>query len=139
MSAARLEYLHRVTYADCTLGNHVYHSRYFDILEAARGEFFRQAGFPLTVLQDQDTIFPVLECRAKFRFPARYDDLLKVAVWVTLARGVRLHFAHQVTIEPRGLILEAETLHACTNVSNKPKRLPPELLDRFCEDSRAGA
>jgi len=32
---------HRVSYAECTLGNHVYHSRFLDILERARGEFFR--------------------------------------------------------------------------------------------------
>lgn len=30
----------RVTYADCTVGNHVYYSRYPDFLEEARGEFF---------------------------------------------------------------------------------------------------
>ena len=32
---------HRVTYAECTIGDHVYHSRYLDLLEAARGEFMR--------------------------------------------------------------------------------------------------
>ena len=32
---------HRVSYAECTVGNHVYHSRYLDWLEAARGEFIR--------------------------------------------------------------------------------------------------
>ena len=27
---------HRVTYAECTVGNHVYYSRYLDLLESAR-------------------------------------------------------------------------------------------------------
>ena len=35
---------HRVTYAECTVGNHIYHSRYLDLLEAARGEFLRSLG-----------------------------------------------------------------------------------------------
>jgi len=25
---------HRVTYAECTVGNHIYHARYLDLLEA---------------------------------------------------------------------------------------------------------
>ena len=44
MSAKTFQHQHRVTYADCTLGNHVYYGRYLEILEAARGEFFRQLG-----------------------------------------------------------------------------------------------
>ena len=35
---------HRVSYAECTVGNHIYHSRYLDLLEAARGEFLRALG-----------------------------------------------------------------------------------------------
>lgn len=37
-------YRHRVTYADCTVGNHIYYGRYLDLLEAARGEWFRSMG-----------------------------------------------------------------------------------------------
>jgi acyl-CoA thioesterase FadM len=44
---------HRVTYAECTVGNHVYHSRYLDLLEAARGEFIRSLG--ATVLRGRKT------------------------------------------------------------------------------------
>ncbi len=51
---------YRVLYSECTVGNHVYYSRYLDILEAARGEFFRQAGAPLLALQESGTAFPVI-------------------------------------------------------------------------------
>ena len=46
VSANVFRYIRRVTYAECTLGNHIYHARYLDLLEAARGEFFRQLGLP---------------------------------------------------------------------------------------------
>ncbi|HEX4645160.1 MAG TPA: acyl-CoA thioesterase, partial [Verrucomicrobiae bacterium] len=58
---------YRVTYADCTLGNHIYYSRYLNLLEAARGEFFRQLGAPLLRLQEAETIFPVIECRLRYQ------------------------------------------------------------------------
>src|SRR5437762_1677580 len=66
---------HRVTYSDCTAGNHVYYSRFLDIVEAARGEFFRHRGRTFLYWQEQSTIFPVVECRLRYLAPARYDEL----------------------------------------------------------------
>ena len=122
-------YQHRVTYADCTLGNHVYHSRYLDLLEAARGEFFRQLGPTFLQYQQQNLIFPVIEAQLSYKAPARYDDILAIETWPTLAEGLRLNFAHRVTrLAGNSLILEAATLHVCTNLEEKPKRLPKELI-----------
>ena len=44
MTLDMFRHTHRVTYAECTVGDHVYHSRYLDLLEAARGEFMRSLG-----------------------------------------------------------------------------------------------
>ena len=87
MSPRLFTLLHRVSYAECTVGNHVYHSRYLDVLERARGEFFRSLGCPFLQLQEDDAIFPVIECAMKFRGMARYDDLLTVELWVSELGG----------------------------------------------------
>ena len=118
---------HRVTYAECTVGNHVYHSRYLDLLEAARGEFMRSLGSTVLRWQENDMIFPVIEVRVRYKFPARYDDLLAIEVWVTVVEKVRLNFGHRILNQNGKLILEAETFHVCTGVDEKPKRLPEEL------------
>ena len=122
---------HRVTYAECTVGNHVYHSRYLDLLEAARGEFIRSLGPTVLQWQEQDVIFPVIEARVRFTSPARYDDLLAIEVWPTLIERVRLNFGHRITNQHGKLILEAETFHACTGVGEKPKRMPEELAEKL--------
>jgi len=122
---------HRVTYAECTIGDHVYHSRYLDLLEAARGEFLRSLGQTVLALQEQDFIFPVIEARVHYRFPARYDDLLAIEVWMTRVERVRLNFGHRVLNQAGKLILEAETFHACTSREEKPKRLPEELAEKL--------
>lgn len=120
---------HRVTYAECTLGNHVYYARYLDLLEAARGEFFRAAGMPLLELQERDTIFPVIECRVSYKAPARYDDVLEISVRVSEVRGARLVFAYSIQdVSSHRLVLQAETVHVCTSADEKPKRVPKELL-----------
>src|ERR1700749_4500329 len=124
-------YEHRVTYAECTVGDHIYHSRYLDLLEAARGEFMRSLGTTVLALQEQDYIFPVIEARLRYKFPARYDDVLTIEVQPTLVERVRLNFGHRVTNQNGKLILEAETFHACTSRDEKPKRLPAELAEKL--------
>ncbi|MGO8763884.1 MAG: acyl-CoA thioesterase [Limisphaerales bacterium] len=122
---------HRVSYAECTVGNHVYHSRYFDLLEAARGEFLRSLGTTVRELQERDCIFPVVEAKVRYKFPARYDDWLAIEVWPTLAEKVRVNFGHRILNQNGKLILEAETFHVCTGRDEKPKRAPEELVKRL--------
>jgi acyl-CoA thioester hydrolase len=131
MSEPVFRYTHRVTYAECTVGNHIYHSRYLDILEAARGALFRDIGSTFLHWQEQDTIFPVVECRLRYKAPARYDDVLTVETRVTFAQGARLAFAYRIQNQNNLLILEGETDMVCTTLPGKPKRLPGELVEKL--------
>jgi len=128
MSALIFQHQHRVSYAECTVGNHVYYGRYLDLLETARGEFFRQLGAPFLRWQQEDTVFPVVECHLRYKSPARYDDLLTVEVWLTALEKIRLNFAYRINNQAQMEILRASSFHVCTGVDNKPKRLPPELV-----------
>lgn len=129
--AEPFRYHHRVTYAECTVGNHIYHARYLDLLEAARGEFMRSLATPVVECHQNDLIFPVIEAHLRYKAPARYDDLLTVEVWPTLVKGVRVNFSHRIFNEAGKLLLEAETFHACTSVQEKLKPVPGELALKF--------
>jgi acyl-CoA thioester hydrolase len=129
--AAPFCHKHRVTYAECTVGNHIYHSRYLDLLEAARGEFLRSIGPTVLELQESDFIFPVIEAKLRYKFPARYDDLLAIEVWVTALEKIRVNFGHRILNQDGKLIIEAETFHVCTGLDEKPKRLPEELAEKL--------
>ena len=131
MGAAMFRHLHRVTYAECTVGNHIYYARDLDLLEAARGAFFREIGVTFLQCQERDTIFPVVECHLRYKAPAHYDDSLTIEVWPTAIERVRLNFAYRITNQAGGLILEAETSHVCAALNEKPKRLPEELVGRL--------
>jgi acyl-CoA thioester hydrolase len=131
MTVGIFRHTHRVSYAECTVGNHVYHSRYHDLLEAARGEFIRSLGHTVLHWQEKDVIFPVIEARLRYKSPARYDDLLAIEVWPTLVERVRLNFGHRVTNQHGKLILEAETFLACTGIDEKLKRMPEELVEKL--------
>lgn len=123
---------HRVSYSECTIGNHIYYSRYLDILERARGEFARSLGTPLQSLQDQDLIFPAMEVQLKYLRPARYDDVLTIRLWLSELDRVRIRFQYLVERESDNKpILTGSTLHVCTSIHEKPKRIPPEISEKL--------
>lgn len=128
MSANTFVHQHRVTYADCTVGNHVYYANYLLILEAARGEFFRSLGATLLKWQEAGFMFPVVEAHLRYKALARYDDELSIEVWVTAAERVRLNFAYRIKNQKGNLVLEGETLHVCMSLAEKMQRLPAEFV-----------
>ena len=121
---------HRVSYAECTVGNHVYYSRYLDLLEIARGEFFRHLGVSFLTLQERQVIFPVVELQVRYLRPARYDDELEIALWLSDLGRVRLTFVSSIRRSGDELV-QATTRHVCTNLQDKPQRLPEELVARL--------
>jgi acyl-CoA thioester hydrolase len=117
---------HRIRYAECTVGDHVYYGRYLEILEEARGEFFRSLGRTLLQWQEADLIFPVIEVRVRYKASARYDDKVRVELWLKEMEGVRLGFEYRLLVEGR-LVAEASTAHVFASLREKPRRPPPEL------------
>jgi YbgC/YbaW family acyl-CoA thioester hydrolase len=130
---------HRVTYAECTIGDHVYYGRYLEIFEDARGEFFRHLGRSFLQWQECDTIFPVIDCHLRYRGAARYDDLLTIELWVETLEKIQLGFGYGVFAPPGRLLVEARTQHVCTNTAARPKRIPSELGAALAPYVRIGA
>jgi len=137
MSDSVFQHQHRVVYAECTLGNHVYYARYLDMLEEARGEFFRQAGWPLLALQEDGTALPVIGVEIAYKGPARYDDLLTIQLWLADMRGIRLNFGFRILHVNGATLAEGETRHICAGLDEKPKRLPSGLCESLAPFLRA--
>jgi acyl-CoA thioester hydrolase len=133
-----MKFIHtlRVSYAHCTLGNHVYYARYLDLLEIARGEFFRKIGSSCRTLQEQNTVFQVTECWVKYLKPARYDDELEIRITLSDLKKVRVRFDYEIA---RGadLLLIGWTQMVCAGTDEKPKRIPDELLAAFAPYEKA--
>jgi acyl-CoA thioester hydrolase len=118
---------HRVTYSECTIGNHVYYGRYLDYLEEGRGEFFRHLGRSLLQWQEADLVFPVIEARIRYKAAARYDDWVVMDIWLSQLEGVRLAFAYRLATEDGRLLAEASTSHVFASLREKPRRPPEDL------------
>ena len=129
MSHAIFSCTHRVSYAECTMGNHVYHSRFLDILERARNEFFRSLNCPFLQLQAEEVIFPVTHCEMTFRAMARYDDMLTVELWVAELGRARFSCVSRIRGQSGAILHEAVIRFACTNLEGRPRRLPIQVAE----------
>jgi acyl-CoA thioester hydrolase len=137
MSDPVFQHRHRVVYAECTVGNHVYYARYLDMLEEARGELFRQAGWPLLGLQEEGTAFPVIGAQIAYKGTGRYDDLLTIELWISELSGIRINFGFRIRHAGGAVLAEGETRHVCAGLNGKPKRPPIGLSEGLAPFLRA--
>jgi acyl-CoA thioester hydrolase len=129
MTEPVFRHTHRVIYAECTVGDHVYYSRYLDMLEGARGEFLRHLGCTARQWQEAGLAFPVIGLEIAYKAPARYDDLLTIELWVAEMGGIRLNVGFRILNAAGLLLAEGVTRHICATTDEKPKRLPKELME----------
>ncbi len=119
----------RVAACDCTVGNHVYYSRYLDWLEAARNELLRALGHPLASLMEGGVMLPAIDARLQYRGPARFDNRVIVRLWISEISRIKITFAADIVNADTGkTLVSATTTHVCTDCADKPQRLPPALL-----------
>jgi len=138
MAGSVFRHTHRVVYAECTVGNHVYYARYLDMLEGARGEFLRQLGRTALQWQEAGLAFPVIGVEIAYKGPARYDDLLTMELWVAEMGGARLNVGFRILNAGGTLLAEGVTRHVCATTDEKPRRLPRELIEGLRPFLRVG-
>ncbi len=87
----------RVYWEDTDAGGIVYYANYLRFLERARTEWLRARGISqLALASDPGVVFSVVALEARYRRPARLDDLLSISCEPAVAgrREHRLRAAH---------------------------------------------
>jgi acyl-CoA thioester hydrolase len=135
----------RVYYEDTDSGGVVYHANYLKFMERARSEWLRNFGIDQTVLSaEHGIIFVVRSIAVRYLQPARFNDLLHVAVRPAAHRGAGLELAQSVSRartadeEPGAgeLLCTAEVQLACVDSRRfRPRRLPDFLLAEIERES----
>jgi len=116
----------RVRYADTDQMKVVYHGKYLEYFEVGRAALIRSLGLPYSELETRGILLPVIEAYAKYRKPARYDDLLSVDAMVSELPAATLRISYHVfrSTEDEPLA-EGYTVHSFVNVATgKPTRPP---------------
>jgi acyl-CoA thioester hydrolase len=116
----------RVRYADTDQMKVVYHGKYLEYFEVGRSALIRSLGMPYSELEARGILLPVIEVYAKYRKPARYDELLWVESFVTEIPQATLKIEYRICCEDeKNLLVEGYTVHSFLNTSTgKPMRAP---------------
>jgi acyl-CoA thioester hydrolase len=112
----------------------VYHGRYLEYFEVGRAELIRSMGLPYSELETRGILLPVIEVYAKYRKPARYDDLLSIEACVSELPASTLKIHYQVyRNSEKEPIADGYTIHSFLNVAaGKPTR-PPSYFMQIME------
>ncbi len=123
----------RVRYAETDQMGYVYYGNYGAYFEVARTEAFRQLGISYKKLESDGVMMPVLDMRAKYIKPARYDDLLTVKLLLKEKPvGARIKFEYEVYNEAQELLTIGETTMVFVKIStNRPTAVPQDLHDKL--------
>lgn len=119
----------RVRYPEVDRMGVAHHTHYVAWFEMGRTELMRSAGFPYGEVEDDlGVMFPVIEVGARYRSPARYDELLEVRTALGTIAGPRVRFNYRIVRPSTGALLaEGFTVHAAVDRSGRPHRVPESL------------
>ena len=133
MSQCHAEARLRVRYAETDQMGVVYHANYLVWFEVGRVELMRALGLEYKLLeQDFGCMIAVVEARARYRAPARYDDEIAVRTTLQVLRGAVLKMTYDVVrIHDEQLLCEGETMHVVVDRAMKKRPLPAPYEEAF--------
>ena len=125
----------RVRYAETDQMGVVYHANYLVWFEVGRVDFIRAVGLDYAAMErEEDAMIAVVEAKARYKAPARYDDELVVRTRLSGVRGAIVRFGYSVVRLSDGVELcEGETVHVVVGRDMKRRTMPEKYAQRFAE------
>lgn len=125
------EFIRTVNYYETDKMGITHHSNYVRFMEEARIDFLNKLGYPMTRLEAEGVVSPVVSVECKYKTPSTFSDVLKITVTVAKYTGVKIVFAYTgVNCESGKTVFEAQSVHCFVNAQGRPvsvKKNFPEL------------
>lgn len=126
----------RVRYGECDPQNIVFNANYFLYFDVAFTELWREAIGPWEEMVERGIDAVVAEANARFRAPARFDDVLTLRSQVTRLGTTSVTTRIDV-LRGHDLLVEGRLQHVCVDARTWTKTELPEWvragLRRFAE------
>src|SRR5262249_18470241 len=116
----------RVRYAETDRMGLLHHANYLIYFEQGRTELLRTHGLSYKDLEDQGYLLVLTKLEVKYRWPARYDDVLILKTTVMRTTMVRIDHRYELFCEGR-LLAEGSSTLACVDREGRPQALPDLL------------
>jgi YbgC/YbaW family acyl-CoA thioester hydrolase len=120
-----------VRWSDVDFAGIIFYGAYVRFFEIAETELFRAAGLPYSEVFDRfDVWLPRVHFACDFKYPARLDDRLRVAAYVTEIglSSIRINFDVVHLSAERLAAAGHEVLVCAVRDTLRPRQIPAELL-----------
>jgi acyl-CoA thioester hydrolase len=124
-------YTNTVCFGDTDAYGMAYYAQYLYWLEAARLAFLEHLGCPHKLFTQLDTGLVVVKADINYKTPLRLEDKFKLHFSLGQIKSASFELHHQFWRENTLINEGTITLAAVDLKSQKPKRLPAELVDCF--------
>jgi acyl-CoA thioester hydrolase len=119
----------RVRYGETDQMGYCYYGNYAQYFEVGRVEAMRELGMPYRTLEESGVMLPVSSFEVKYKYPAKYDDLLTITTYIVGVEGTRITFDYTIHNEDNKLVASAKTILVFVNKSTmRPMAPPPSFL-----------
>jgi acyl-CoA thioester hydrolase len=119
---------HRVIYGDTDAMGIVYYANYLRFFEIGRAEYVRARGGSYRAMEDDGLMLPVIEVKAKYLAPARYDDVLRIVTKIERLGHATIAFEYRIERDDGQVLVTGFTEHACVSrATGKVTRLPASV------------
>lgn len=109
----------------------LHHSRYWVYFEMGRVELLRAQGISYADLEREGVFFVVAKCAAKFRAPARYDEVLQLTTRIVRTGAARIDHEYELKRKSdSALLCTAETTIACVDRTGRIIQIPESIAGK---------
>lgn len=133
---------YRVIYGDTDQMGVVYYANYLALFERGRCEYMRERAFDYGAFEREGFMLPVVQAHAKYKLPAKFDDLLVIDANITDASRITATFSYTIArddVGGRTVLCEGKTVHACLSREGRPVRWPEALKSLLPDTVHAAA
>ncbi|MBO4872346.1 MAG: acyl-CoA thioesterase [Lachnospiraceae bacterium] len=123
-------YEHRIKYYETDKMGLTHHSNYIRFMEEARVELLRSWGLNWAALEEEGILSAVTAVQGSFKNVSRFDDTLRIRVFLREYTGIRMVFGYEMEKEDGQTVFEGTSEHCFLNPEGRPlrlKKLRPEL------------
>ena len=127
----------RVRYEETDTMQVVYYSKYLVWFEVGRIELLRHLGLAYRELEEAGVRIPVVEAKATYRSPARFDDEILVKTRVGSVGNASIRFENEVYKLPeKRLLCTGYTVHVMIDKRGRPVNVPREIRKKLVPSRR---
>lgn len=124
----------RILYSDTDSYGVVWHGAYTKWFEAARVGLVEELGLPLAELEENGTVFPVVEMNIRYKSSARMNERIVIKTNITEVKPLSVTFEHKVyekNTNTLRVIAHTTIVVIDAKTGKMYRRMPEELYSKF--------